>query len=74
MQSNAITLTKTEGEKDFDQQIEELKRETHADAYREYQRFIKDKFDRPNSKQLCIDAYEGILTHERVNERAQLNK
>ena len=64
-----MTLSKTEGEKDHDQQIEELKREVHNEAYREYQRFIKDKFDRPNSKKLCIEAYEGILTHERKNER-----
>ena len=74
LQSNMMTLSKTEGEKDLDQQIDELKRDVHADAYREYQRFIKDKFDRPNSKKLCIEAYEGILTHERKNEREQLNR
>ena len=72
--SNAMELTKTNGERDFDQKIEDLKKETHADAYREYQRFIKDKLDRPDSKKLCIEAYEHILTHERVNERMQLNR
>ena len=72
--SNAMELTKTDGERDFDQKIEDLKKETHADAYREYQRFIKDKLDRPDSKKLCIEAYEHILTHERVNERTQLNR
>lgn len=74
MKSNEITLDRTDGDKDFEQEIEELKRQTHNEAYKEFQKFIKEKNDRPNAKKLCIDAYESILTHERINERAQLNR
>ena len=73
-QANANTLDRTDGEKDFEQEIEEMKKETHVEAYKEFQKFIKEKNDRPNAKKLCIDAYESILTHERINERSQLNR
>ena len=61
-EQNIMTLAKTNGEKDFDQQIEELKKGNHVEAYNKYQAFIKDKGPRPSSKGLCIEAYESILT------------
>ena len=69
-----MTLSRTNGEKDFEQYIEELKKETKTEAYKEFQNFIKDKRPRPSSKNLCIEAYESILTAERLEERKQLNK
>ena len=73
MKQNCMTLSRTNGEKDFEQYIEELKQETKTDAYKEFQNFIKDKGPRPSSKSMCIEAYESILTAERIEERKQLN-
>ena len=73
MKQNCMTLSRTNGEKDFEQYIEELKKETKTEAYKEFQNFIKDKKPRPSSKNLCIEAYESILTAERQEERKQLN-
>jgi len=73
MKQNCMTLSRTNGEKDFEQYIEELKKETKTEAYKEFQNFIKDKKPRPSSKNLCIEAYESILTAERLEERKQLN-
>ena len=33
-----------------------------------YEKFIRQKENRPDSKKLCIEAYESILTHERRGE------
>ena len=74
MKQNAMTLARTGGEQDFEQMIDELKGQVHQDAYNKFNDFIKDKAPRPSGKQLCIEAYESILTHERLNERDQLNK
>lgn len=65
MKQNVLTLQRTNGEKDFEQYIEELKDQTHSTAFHKFNDFIKDKGPRPSSKQLCIEAYESILTHER---------
>jgi len=73
MKQNVLTLAKTGGEKDFEQYIEDLKAQTQSEAYHKFNEFIKDKAPRPSSKQLCIEAYESILTHERLEERRQLN-
>ena len=54
--------------------IEDLKSQTNTDAYKEFNKFIKDKAPRPSAKELCITAYEGILTAGRQDERQQLNK
>ena len=74
MKQNAMTLAKTGGEKDFEQMIEDLKAKTQVfnNAQTEYNKFIKDKGPRPSSKALCIEAYEGILTAARHDERDQL--
>ncbi len=72
MKQNVMTLERTSGEKDFEQYIEELKKQTENEAFKEFQTFIKDKGPRPSSKALCIEAYENILTHERQDERQQL--
>lgn len=69
-----MTLDKTQGDLDFDEKIAELKQKHHVEHYKDYQKFIKDKGPRPNDKELILDAYESILTHERVNEREQLNR
>ena len=46
-----MTLTKTNGEKDFDQKIDELKKGNHVEAYNAFQAFMKrDNNPRPNSK------------------------
>ena len=39
----------------------------------QYEKFIRQKENRPDAKKLCIDAYESILTHERRAELDQLN-
>ena len=44
------------------------------EAYKEFNKFIKDKGPRPSSKNLCIEAYESILTAYRMSEREQLNR
>jgi len=44
------------------------------EAYKEFNKFIKDKGPRPSSKNLCIEAYESILTAHRMSEREQLNR
>lgn len=72
MKQNVMTLERTSGEKDFEQYIEELKKQTENEAFKEFQAFIKDKGPRPSSKALCIEAYENILTNERQDERQQL--
>jgi len=54
--------------------IEEQKKATQIEASKKFQKFIKDKNPHgPSAKQLCIEAFESILTHERVLERDQLN-
>ena len=53
--------------------IEEQKKATHISASKKFQEFIKEKNRDVSSKQLCIEAFESILTHERVKERDQLN-
>mmetsp|Transcript_12638 Transcript_12638/g.17057 ORF Transcript_12638/g.17057 Transcript_12638/m.17057 type:complete len:129 (-) Transcript_12638:113-499(-) len=73
MKQNVMTLQKTNGEKDFDQYIEDLKKQLSVESYKAFQTFIKDKGPRPSSKGLCIQAYESILTHGRQEERQQLN-
>lgn len=65
MKQNVMTLERTQGEKDFEQYIEELKKETENHAFNEFQHFIKDKGPRPSGKAMCIEAYESILHHER---------
>ena len=74
MKQNAMTLAKTGGQKDFEQLIEEMQKKTSVEAYKGFQTFIKDKNPRPSPKILCIEAYESILTDQRVKERAHLNK
>jgi len=69
LKQNVMTLQRTNGEKDFEQYIEELKKQTSVEAYKEFQKFIKDKNPRPSAKTLCIEAYESILTDQRIRER-----
>ena len=40
---------------------------------RDYEKFITDK-TRFRPTELIIDAYEGILEHERIDEKTALNK
>ena len=42
-------------------------------ANEEYEKFIRQKEGRPDANKLCIEAYEGILTHDRKAEKDQLN-
>jgi len=47
--------------------IEDLKKKTHNEAYEKFQGFMnKATGPRERSSVLCIEAYEGILTNERV--------
>ena len=60
-----MTLARTGGQQDFEEMVEDLKKNTYNDAYKEYNRFIKDKNDRSDSNKLCIETYETILTDKR---------
>ena len=61
---NAMTIERTNGEQDFGEIIDKMKKETHQHAQKEFAKFIKkDKLPRPSSKVLCIEAYENILFH-----------
>lgn len=77
MKQNVLTLQQTNGEMDFEQKIENLKKQAdiQKNAYDEFNELIKDKDNklRPSSKQLCIEAYQEILTEVRNDERMQLN-
>ena len=63
------------GEEDPQDIIDELKRDAKLkrQANDQYEKFIRQKENRPDSKKLCIEAYESILTHERRAELDQLN-
>lgn len=52
--------------------IEKLKQKYSYEAVYEFEKFVKDK-KREDAKQLCVDAYEGILTINRKDEREILN-
>ena len=62
---NDYTLAQNNGDKDFDEEIEELKKQFSVEHYKAYQAFIKDKSERPNCKEHIIEAYESILQAER---------
>ena len=53
--------------------MEQIKEQVQRKAIIEYEKFIADK-KRMDSKQLCIDAYEGVLYHKRSAEKDILNK
>ena len=74
MKQNSMTLARTAGQQDFEEMIEDLKKKTYNDAYKEYNRFIKDKNDRSDTNKLCIETYETILTDKREKEREKLNQ
>ena len=75
MKQNTMTLARTGGEKDFEEMVEDLKAKTHNEAYDGYQKFMnKATGPRADSNDLLVQAYEGILTHERREEREQLNR
>lgn len=62
MKQNVMTLTRSNGQQDFEEIIDDLKKTTYNDAYKEYNKFIKDKNDRSDTNKLCIETYESILT------------
>lgn len=74
MKQNAMTLARTNGQQDFEEMIDDLKKKTHNEAYQSFDKFMKDKDARSSSNNLCVEAYEGILHDRRANERQQLNK
>jgi len=53
--------------------LEELQEQTKLEGLRLGEEFIADK-TRFNSKELIIEAYEGVLTHSRKAERDALNR
>ena len=74
MKQNSMTLARTGGPQDFEELIDELKVKTQSEAYKEYNRFIKDKKDRSDTNKLCVETYETILTDTRQQERERLNQ
>ena len=58
---------------DFDEILEKLREEQQIEDQEKFDKFIKTKGPLPSSKELCIEAYEGILFNERREERDQLN-
>jgi len=69
MKQNAMTLARTNGQQDFEEMIDDLKKKTHNEAYQSFDKFMKDKDARSSSNNLCVEAYEGILHDRRANER-----
>lgn len=58
--------------KNYDDLIDELKPKMERQALDDYEKFINDR-TRHDSKVLIIDAYEGLLTEHRRNEKNILN-
>ena len=74
MKQTAMAIAR--GEEDPQEQIDDLKLDAklRKKANEEYETFIRQKDNRPDANKLCIQAYESILTHERREEKAQLNE
>ena len=74
MKMTAMSIARGE-ERDPQELIDELKQDAklRKKANEEYETFIRQKEGRPDANKLCIEAYESILTHDRREEKAQLN-
>ena len=59
--------------KDIFEEYDRLKVLQKNPAQKEYERQITSK-ERLDPRKLCVEAYEGILTKERIRERNLLNK
>jgi hypothetical protein len=59
--------------KNYDDIIDDIRPKMERQALDEYEKFINDK-NRHDSKVLIIDAYEGLLTEHRRNEKNLLNQ
>lgn len=55
------------------EKLEEMRENCKREALFKYEQFISDK-TRFNNKELIVDAYEGILLHNRTTEKEILNK
>tara|TARA_B110000285_G_C15037693_1_gene570206 strand:+ start:711 stop:1229 length:519 start_codon:yes stop_codon:yes gene_type:complete len=55
------------------EQMDNLREQTKHEGLIAYEKFINDK-KRQNTKDLIIEAYEGVLTHNREDEKNVLNK
>ena len=53
--------------------MDNLRESTKHEGLLAYEKFINDK-KRQNTKDLIISAYEGVLTHNREEEKNVLNK
>ena len=75
LKMKSTTLSYARGEGDPQDAIDDLKQDAKLKkkANEDYEKFIRQKDNRPDPNKLCVQAYESILTHERREERAQLN-
>ena len=58
---------------DNPEHMEELRDELKKEGFEAYEKFINDR-TKFNSKEMIIEAYEGVLQHNRQNEKEVLNR